>query len=151
MLGTNKPGTSNSRAARYGTAIYLLVMGFISAFGEPPPQIPSLLHRLDPYVLQGAYDRQMTKVRNGLLAFLGRVLDGEDIPVETIAALAHMINALLSTYTCQCPSKPKERHRNWRRLANAFVKLIEDYDWGSLGVEKGCQWADELEPMIRGE
>lgn len=61
----------------------------------------------------------------------------------------HMLTALAGDQWMQCPARPTERKRNWRRLNNAIAEYIESSDpTGEVGVELGCRWANDIKGIL---
>lgn len=143
----------SSRAERQATAIWLLTEALAET--NPDPQLEPLrsgVKRLWPYVLH-KYDKTMRRVQDGLIMFIQDTLTNDDtghLPQEQTLGYMHMLTALAGDQWMQCPAKPSERKRNWRRLNNIIADFIQRSDQtGEIGVEIGCQWALKVTEILQ--
>lgn len=142
----------SSRAERQATAVWLLT----EALAETNPAkalepLKSGVKRLWPHVLH-QYDHTMRRVQDSLIGFVQQALTNDEtghLPPEQTLGYLHMLTALVGDQWMQCPAKPPERKRNWRRLTNAIAEFIELSDpTGEVGVEVGCGWADQIKEIL---
>lgn len=143
----------SSRAERRVWAVWLLCEALAGANDdEAALPLKKAVERLRPWV-PAAADRAMRRVRSGLLELVGESLtaDGDNVlTVEARQGYLHMLAALAGDVWRQCPERPAERKRNWRRLNNALADLLTALDpAGEVGVELGCGWADRVEEILR--
>lgn len=143
----------SSRAEREATAIWLLTEALAET--NPDPVLAPLrsgVKRLWPHVLH-QYDRTMRRVQDGLIGFVREALENDETghlsPEQTLGYM-HMLTSLAGDWFQQCPARPADRKRNWRRLNNAIAEYIEASDpSGELGVELGCAWALKITEIIK--
>lgn len=143
----------SSRAEREATAIWLLTEALAET--NPDPELEPLrsgVKRLWPHVLH-QYDRTMRRVQDGLIDFVRAALENDEtghLSTEQTLGYMHMLTALAGDWFQQCPARPTDRKRNWRRLNNSIAEYIEAADpTGELGVVLGCTWANEIKSILR--
>jgi len=145
----------SSKSERQATTVWLLVDALATTNPDPAlDQLRSSVKRLCPYVLQ-VFDRPMRRVQDGLIDFVNQALESDEdgnLSREQTLSFFHLLAALASDQWAQCPDRPAERKRNWRRLNNNIASFIEAQDpTGEVGAETGCRWADHVKEILRGE
>lgn len=141
-----------SRALRQATAIWLLAEALAETNPDPAlGPLRSSVRRLWPHVMH-SYNVAMRRVQDGLIGFVREALENDEtghLPPEQTLGYLHMLTALVGDCYYQCPDKPPERKRNWRRLNNAIAEFIEASDpTGEVGVEIGCGWAVTVKGIL---
>lgn len=142
----------SSRSQRQATAVWLLADALTGASADPGLKpIRVAAERVRPCSLE-IYDRPMRRVQGGLMDLLNSVLvTGADgfLSNEYILAYLHLLTAVVGDQWRECPDRPADRKRNWRRLNNAIAEYIQASDpTGDIGVEMGCDWADRVKEIL---
>lgn len=150
----------SNRAERRVKAIWLLADSLGAAWPEAACEpVRRAVIRLSRHVLQ-KHDRPMRLVIDRLRPFIRDILGCQEsyadeaeeiVAVEVRQAYIHMLTALVNDRFFEVHCKSAAQKAAWLALNNALADLIMTIDKknaGETGVERGCQWAAQVETIL---
>jgi hypothetical protein len=152
----------SSSADRRAAAVWTLADAF-AATGhdkESLARIAGAVESLAPFVRHDwEGDRAMKRLGAELRKFVSEktappaAANSPDVGQKDVLAYAHMLAALLGDHLDQLPASNPARGAAWLRLNNAAAEFLNtqlDPAISGKQAARGCQWARQVETILRG-